>query len=126
MAVIKVLIVEDDELNSDMLSQRLKRKGYEILLAVNGEEAIQFAKKYLPHIILMDMGLPILDGWEASRQLKADVATKDIPIIALTGHTMALDRERSIEVGCEEYESKPVDFGSLIKKIETLVGILSS
>ncbi|HEV2614360.1 MAG TPA: response regulator [Gammaproteobacteria bacterium] len=118
---IKVLIVEDDELNSDMLSQRLKRKGYDIILAVNGEEAIQIAKKKLPHIILMDMGLPILDGWEASRQLKADAATKHIPIIALTGHTTATDRERSIEVGCEEYESKPVDFVSLIEKIEKLV-----
>ncbi len=120
MAMIKVLIVEDDELNSDMLSQRLKRKGYEIMLAVNGEEAIQVAKKSKPDLILMDMGLPVLDGWEASRQLKADKATKHIPIIALTAHTMSEERERVFEVGCDEYESKPVDFEQLIEKIEKL------
>lgn len=120
--VIKILVVEDNELNADMLSQRLKRKGYEIIFAVDGEEAIQMAKKSKPQLILMDMGLPILDGWEATRQLKADPETKHIPIIALTAHSMVDDREQALNVGCEEYETKPVNFTVLIEKIEKLVG----
>jgi two-component system, cell cycle response regulator DivK len=120
--VIKILVVEDNELNADMLSQRLTRKGYEIIFAVDGEEAIQVAKKSKPQLILMDMGLPILDGWEATRRLKADPETKHIPIIALTAHSMADDREQALNVGCEEYETKPVNFTRLIDKIEKLVG----
>jgi two-component system cell cycle response regulator DivK len=118
----KVLLVEDNELNSDMLSARLKRKGYEIILAVDGVGAIEAAKKILPDIILMDMGLPVMDGWEATRQLKADPLTKKIPIIALTAHTTAIERERTVDVGCEDYEPKPVDFDRLLGKIEKLLG----
>jgi two-component system cell cycle response regulator DivK len=115
---VKILVVEDNELNSDMLSQRLKRKGYEIILAVNGEEAIQLAKKSLPHLILMDMGLPVMDGWEATRQLKADPLTQPIPVIALTAHTDPEERRQALAAGCDDYESKPIDFTQLLEKID--------
>lgn len=121
MTVKKILLVEDNELNADMLSQRLKRKGYEITLATNGEKAIQLAKKSLPDLILMDMGLPVLDGWEATRQLKADPKTKNIPVLALTAHSMVGDRKRTLEAGCDDYDTKPVDFPRLIEKIEKLL-----
>lgn len=120
-AIIKVLIVEDNELNRDMMEQRLKKKGYDIILAVNGEEAITSAKRFSPHIILMDMGLPVMDGWEATKKLKADPDTKNIPVIALTAHTLASDHQRTVEAGCDDYDTKPVDFVRLIAKIEKLV-----
>lgn len=119
--VMKILVVEDNELNADMLSQRLKRKGYEIIFAVDGEEAIKIAKQSLPNLIIMDMGLPILDGWEATRQLKADPKTKHIPVIALTAHSNDDDRDQALSVGCDEYATKPVDFTQLIEKIERLL-----
>ena len=117
-----VLVVEDNDLNADMISQRLKRKGYEILFATDGEEAIKCVRENLPQIVLMDMSLPILDGWEATRRLKADAKTKKIPIIALTAHTMSDDRQHALDAGCDEYEAKPVDFTRLIEKIEKLIG----
>lgn len=117
----KILVVEDNELNSDMMAQRLKRKGYDILLATNGEEAVQSAEKNLPDLILMDMGLPVMDGWEATRQLKVAPQTKHIPIIALTAHTTAIEREHTVEVGCDDYEAKPIDFDRLIEKMEKLL-----
>ena len=117
----KILVVEDNELNADMLLQRLKRKGYETLVAVDGEEAIKSAKKSLPNLILMDMGLPIMDGWEATRQLKADPVTKNIPVIALTAHSMVEDREHALKAGCDDYVTKPVDFAQLLEKIEKLL-----
>jgi len=118
---VKILVVEDNELNADMLSQRLKRKGYEIIFAIDGEDAIKVAKKSLPNLILMDMGLPIMDGWEATRQLKADPTTTNIPIIALTAHSNPDDRQQALDVGCDEYEVKPVNFTLLIEKIEKLL-----
>ncbi len=118
---IVVLVVEDNELNADMLSQRLKRKGYEILFAADGEEAIKMVRDNQPSVVLMDMSLPILDGWEATRRLKADSKTKHIPIIALTAHSMTDDRQQALDAGCDEYETKPVNFQSLIAKIESFL-----
>lgn len=119
---IVVLVVEDNELNADMLSQRLKRKGYEILFAVDGEEAIKMVREFQPKVVLMDMSLPILDGWEATRRLKMDDKTKHIPVIALTAHSLPEDKKQAMEAGCDEYEPKPVNFTSLIEKIEKLLG----
>ncbi|HEV2613469.1 MAG TPA: response regulator [Gammaproteobacteria bacterium] len=121
MGAVKILLVEDNEFNSDMLMQRLEAEGYEVTLAVNGEEALQAVKKAPPDIILMDMGLPIMDGWEATRILKADPKTKPIPIISLTAHSMSDDRKKAIEAGCNEYETKPIDFPRLLEKIEKLL-----
>jgi len=114
----KILLVEDNEMNRDMLSRRLIRKGYEVILAIDGQSGVESAQANTPDLVLMDMSLPIVDGWEATRRLKADVATKHIPIIALTAHAMSNDRERALEAGCDDYDTKPVDLPRLLGKIE--------
>jgi len=118
----KILLVEDNEMNRDMLSRRLKKRGHEVAIAVDGQEGVNMASSGAPEIILLDMSLPVMDGWEAARALKADEATKSIPIIALTAHAMAGDRERCLEAGCEDYDTKPVEFKRLLGKIDTLLG----
>jgi len=118
----KILLVEDNEMNREMLARRLQKRGFEMLLAEDGLIGVDHAQKQKPDLILMDMSLPNLDGWEASRQLKADPATAGIPIIALTAHAMAEDREKALAAGCDEFETKPVDLASLLAKMETLLG----
>jgi CheY-like chemotaxis protein len=115
----RILLVEDNEMNRDMLSRRLQRRGFEVLLAVDGVEGISVARSQQPDLILMDMSLPLKDGYEASRELKDDPATRTIPIIALTAHAMVGDRERCLAAGCDDYDSKPVDLPRLLAKIET-------
>jgi two-component system, cell cycle response regulator DivK len=117
----KILLVEDNEMNRDMLSRRLARKGYEVVMAVDGEQAVAMSISSAPDLILMDMSLPIFDGWEATRRIKAVPATKPIPIIALTAHAMAGDREKSLEAGCDDYDTKPIELPRLLEKIETLL-----
>ena len=117
----KILLVEDNEMNRDMLARRLEKRGYAVVIAVDGQSGVTLALSEKPDLILMDMSLPIIDGWEASRQLKADPAAKSIPIIALTAHAMAEDREKALAAGCNEYETKPVDLASLLGKIEVLL-----
>lgn len=117
----KILLVEDNEMNCDMLSRRLERRGYEVIIAVNGEQGYLAALSNQPDLILMDMSLPVMDGWEASRQIKAAPETKDIPIIALTAHAMAGDREKALAAGCDDYDTKPVEFPRLLAKIETFI-----
>jgi CheY-like chemotaxis protein len=119
--VPKVLLVEDNEANRDGLSRHLKRKGYETLLAVDGQEGVDMARAEAPDLILMDMSLPGLDGWEATRLLKAAPQTQGIPVIALTAHAMAGDREKAMEAGCDDYDTKPVEFARLLGKIESLL-----
>jgi CheY-like chemotaxis protein len=116
-----ILIVEDNEMNRDMLSRRLERKGYEILIAVDGEKGIEVARAKGPDLILMDMSLPVVDGWEATRRLKADDVLKRIPIIALTAHAMANDREKALQAGCDEYDTKPIELPRLLAKMEALL-----
>jgi two-component system, cell cycle response regulator DivK len=120
-AMPKILLVEDNEMNRDMLSRRLERKGYQVVLAVDGQSGVSMAQAEPPDLILMDMSLPVLDGWEASRKLKAAPLTRQVPIIALTAHAMAGDRERAIEAGCDDYDTKPIDFPRLLAKIEALL-----
>jgi CheY-like chemotaxis protein len=117
----KILLVEDNEMNRDMLSRRLQRKGYDVLIAVDGEEGIALAESQAPDVILMDMSLPVLDGWEATRRLKAADATRAIPIIALTAHAMAGDRDKALDAGCDDYDTKPVELSRLLGKIEALL-----
>ena len=117
----RILLVEDNEMNSDMLSRRLQRKGYTVLLAVNGQEGINMARLESPDLILMDLSLPVIDGWEATRVLKAASETKGIPVIALTAHAISGDREKALAAGCDDYDSKPVEFQRLLGKIETLL-----
>jgi CheY-like chemotaxis protein len=119
--VASLLLVEDNELNRDMLSRRLIRSGYQLLLAVNGEEAIEIAEQRHPDLILMDMSLPILSGWEATRRLKSSEQTSSIPIIALTAHAMAKDREEALACGCDDYDTKPVELPRLLQKITDLL-----
>jgi two-component system, cell cycle response regulator DivK len=114
----KILVVEDNELNLDMLSRRLKRRNYEVLVAEDGQAGIEIATAEQPDLILMDMSLPVLDGWEATRRLKASPETRDIPVIALTAHAMAEDREKALAAGCDDYDTKPVELGRLLRKIE--------
>lgn len=116
--MVKILLVEDNEMNRDMLSRRLTKRGYEVTLAVDGQEGVDSAAADHPDLILLDMSLPVLDGWAAARMLKADPATAVIPIIALTAHALAGDRERALEAGCEDYDTKPVDLSRLIEKIQ--------
>jgi len=116
-----ILIVEDNEMNRDMLSRRLERKGYEILLAVNGEMGIDIVRTHVPDLILMDMSLPVMDGWEATRRLKADPALRHIPVIALTAHAMANDRDKALEAGCDDYDTKPIELPRLLAKMEALL-----
>ncbi len=119
----KILLVEDNEMNLDMLTRRLERRGFEILVAVDGAQGIEVVKQEMPDLILMDMSLPVMDGWEATRRLKADPKLRHIPIIALTAHAIAGDRERCLAAGCDEYESKPVKFPRLLEKIQLMLGI---
>ena len=116
-----ILIVEDNELNRDMLTRRLERRGYEMLTAANGAEGLDVARRALPNLILMDMSLPVMDGWEATKRLKSAPETAAIPILALTAHAMSGDRERALEAGCDEYDTKPVEFPRLVLKIEALL-----
>ncbi len=118
----KILVVEDNEMNRDMLSRRLVRKKYEVLVAVDGRESVEMACSEAPDLILMDMSLPVMDGWEATRQLKASPETQAIPIIALTAHAMSGDREKAMEAGCDDYDTKPIELPRLLGKIEGLVG----
>jgi CheY-like chemotaxis protein len=117
----KILLVEDDEMNRDMLSRRLERRGYQVIIAVDGQEGVALARSHAPDLILMDMSLPGLGGWEATRQLKAALQTRAIPIIALTAHAMSGDREKALEAGCDDYDSKPVEFARLLGKIQALL-----
>ena len=114
----KVLLVEDNEMNKDMLSRRLMKKGYDIVFAMDGQEAINMAKSEMPDIILMDMGLPVKDGLQATKEIKADSSTSSIPVIALTAHAMDEHRQEAMDAGCDEYETKPVRLPSLLEKIE--------
>ncbi|HJQ26646.1 MAG TPA: response regulator [Blastocatellia bacterium] len=117
----RILLVEDNEMNRDMLSRRLQRRGFEVLIAVNGEDGIRMARDEKPDLILMDMSLPVIDGWEATRQLKADPATATLPVIALTAHAMSGDRQQAIDAGCDDYDTKPIEFPRLLAKIEALI-----
>lgn len=119
----KILLVEDNEMNLDMLTRRLERRGFEVLVAIDGAQGIEVVKQEMPDLILMDMSLPVMDGWEATRRLKADPKLRHIPIIALTAHAIAGDRERCLAAGCDEYESKPVKFPRLLEKIQLMLGI---
>lgn len=116
----KILLIEDNEDNRDMLSRRLERKGFTVILAVDGEEGVNKAKVEFPDLILMDMSLPVMDGWEATKNLKNNSETKEIPVIALTAHAMSSDRDKAIKVGCDDYDTKPVDFARLLEKISQL------
>jgi CheY-like chemotaxis protein len=116
-----ILIVEDNEMNRDMLSRRLERKGYEVLIAVDGEKGLEVASANTPDLILMDMSLPVVDGWEATRRLKADDRLKHIPVIALTAHAMANDRDKALEAGCDDYDTKPIDLPRLLAKMDALL-----
>jgi CheY-like chemotaxis protein len=120
--MVKILLVEDNEMNRDMLSRRLERRGYQVFIAMDGAQGVTMAQAETPDLILMDMSLPILDGWEASRQLKANPVTKSIPIIALTAHAMAGDREKALEAGCNDYDTKPIEFPRLLQKIQEILG----
>jgi CheY-like chemotaxis protein len=117
----KILLVEDNEMNRDMLSRRLERKGYQVTLALDGAEGVRQAREMHPDLILMDMSLPVMDGWEATRQLKADQATRSIPVIALTAHAMATDEQKAREAGCDDFDTKPIELPRLLQKIETLL-----
>ncbi|MDH3291630.1 MAG: response regulator [Gemmatimonadota bacterium] len=118
----KILLVEDNEMNRDMLSRRLIRKGYEVAMAVDGREGVDMARSGDYDIVLMDMSLPEIDGWEATRRLKQAAETKALPIIALTAHAMAGDRDKALEAGCDDYDTKPIDLQRLLGKIEALLG----
>ena len=118
----KILLVEDNELNRDMLSRRLERKGFEVVMAADGQQGIDLAMSEDPDLILMDMDLPIVDGWEATRRVKAGESTRGILVIALTAHVMVGDRDKAIAAGCDDYDTKPIDFPRLLGKIETLLG----
>ncbi len=122
MNIATILLVEDNEMNRDMLSRRLARRGYAVMIAVDGQSGVELAQSRTPDLILMDMSLPVLDGWEATRRLKADAATGKIPIIALTAHAMSSDREKALEAGCDDYDTKPIDMPRLLGKIEALLG----
>ncbi|MHB8578140.1 MAG: response regulator [Dehalococcoidia bacterium] len=114
---MKILLVEDNEMNRDMLSRRLQRRGHEVLLAVDGGDGVAKAQAELPDLILMDMSLPVIDGWDATRQIKGEATTAHIPVIALTAHAMAGDRERAMQAGCDDYDTKPIEFDRLMGKI---------
>ncbi len=117
----RILMVEDNEMNRDALSRRLERRGYEVVLAVDGKQGLTLAQSAQPDLILMDLSLPEIDGWEATRYLKAASATAQIPLIVLSSHAMAGDREKALEAGCDDFDTKPVDFQRLLAKIETLL-----
>lgn len=117
-----ILLIEDNEMNLDMLSRRLRRRGYQVLTAIDGARGLAIARDRQPDLILMDMRLPVIDGWEATRQIKASPDTAAIPVIALTAHAISGDREKALEAGCDEYEAKPIDFPRLLSKIEAVLG----
>lgn len=117
----RILLVEDNEMNRDMLSRRLERKGYETIIAVDGQEGVEKTESQKPDLVLMDMSLPVLDGWEATRKLKSNSVTQSIPIIGLSAHAMSGDREKAIEAGCDDYDTKPVELPRLLEKIESLL-----
>ncbi len=117
----KILIVEDNELNRDMLSRRLERRGFDVVIGTDGQQGVDMAASERPALILMDMSLPVVDGWEATRRIKADPATQSIPIIALTAHAMSGDREKAIEAGCDDYDTKPVELDRLLTKINSFL-----
>jgi CheY-like chemotaxis protein len=117
----KILLVEDNEMNRDMLSRRLERRGHAIVMAVDGQQGVDMARSESPELILLDMSLPVIDGWEAARQIKADPGTKDIPVIALTAHAMAGDKEKALQAGCDDYDTKPVELPRLLGKIQALL-----
>ena len=118
----KILLVEDNELNRDMLSRRLTRRGFVVVCAEHGEGGVAMAASEAPELILMDMSLPVMDGWEATRRIKAAPETAAIPVIALTAHAMASDREKALSAGCDDYDTKPVELDRLLEKIERLIG----
>ncbi len=117
----RILLVEDQEMNRDMLSRRLKKRGYEVSIAVDGAEGVDKARSEIPDLILMDMSLPVMDGWEATRTLKSDEATREIPVVALTAHAMSTDREKAMEAGCDAYETKPVELPRLLETMQKLL-----
>ena len=117
----KILLVEDNEMNRDMLSRRLVKRGYEVVVAVDGRDGVAKARAEVPALVLMDMSLPVLDGWEATRELRADPATRSIPVIALTAHAMAGDREKALAAGCDDFDTKPIELERLLGKIEALL-----
>jgi two-component system cell cycle response regulator DivK len=119
--MVKILLVEDNEMNWDMLSRRLRRRGYEVVVATDGRQGVELASSEAPDLILMDMGLPVLDGWEATKQIKQNSGIKAIPIIALTSHAMKGDREKALSAGCDDYDVKPIDFPRLLEKIQQLL-----
>lgn len=121
-AMPKILLVEDNEMNRDMLSRRLKRRGYEVSIAVDGAKGVEMTNTETPDLILMDMSLPVMDGWEATKNIKANPATKSIPVIALTAHAMSGDRQKALEAGCDDYDTKPIDLSRLLSKIQTFLG----
>ena len=118
----KILLVEDNEMNRDMLSRRLEKKGYTVVMAVDGGAGLAMARSEAPDLILMDMSLPVMDGWTATREIKKDDGTRSIPVIALTAHAMASDRDRALEAGCDDYDTKPIELPRLLGKIEALLG----
>jgi two-component system, cell cycle response regulator DivK len=117
----KLVLVEDNEMNRDMLSRRLIRRGYQVAIAVDGAQGVAMAQSEKPDLVVMDLSLPVLDGWEATRRIKAGADTKHLPVIGLTAHAMAGDREKALEAGCDDYDTKPIDFERLIGKIESLL-----
>ncbi|MGK7894116.1 MAG: response regulator [Xenococcus sp. (in: cyanobacteria)] len=117
----KILLVEDNEMNRDMLSRRLKRRGYEVVIAIDGAAGVAMAKSEAPDLILMDMSLPVMDGWEATRNIKSDLQTCSIPTIALTAHAMSGDREKALKAGCDDYDTKPIELSRLLEKIEAFL-----
>jgi CheY-like chemotaxis protein len=119
----KLLLVEDNEMNRDMLSRRLIKKGFEVVMAVDGKQGLDMATSEAPELILLDMSLPVMDGWEVAGHLKSDDILKNIPVIALTAHAMAGDREKALEAGCDEYDTKPFEFKRLLEKINSMLGI---
>jgi CheY-like chemotaxis protein len=117
----KILLVEDNEMNRDMLARRLQRRGYEVVLAEDGEKAVAMSRSEQPDLILMDLSLPVMDGWEATRTIKADASTTEIPVIALTAHALESDRTKALETGCDDFATKPVDITSLLEQMEALL-----
>jgi two-component system cell cycle response regulator DivK len=117
-----ILLVEDNEMNRDMLSRRLRTRGFDVIIAVDGQVGVEMAKSESPDLILMDMSLPVMDGWEATRTLKAAEETRDIPVIALTAHAMSTDRDKALEAGCDDYDTKPIELTRLLSKMQVLLG----
>ena len=117
----KLLLVEDNEMNRDMLSRRLVRRGYEVAIAIDGAQGVEMARTEAPDLVLMDLSLPVIDGWEATRRIKATQETRHLPVIGLTAHAMAGDREKALEAGCDDYDTKPIELERLLKKVEALL-----